>query len=652
MIFLLPTCRISDMSNKLINETSPYLLQHAENPVYWFPWCNEAFEKARAEDKPIFLSIGYSTCHWCHVMSRESFENAKIAKMLNDNFVAIKVDREERPDIDSVYMNVCQALTGSGGWPMSIFMAADKKPFFAGTYFPPYAKYGTPGFADILSEIDEKWKTDRAGLLNSANRITEYFRTAPEQQKSAGANDPAEAAFQIFDNIFDNKYGGFGNVPKFPMPHDLMFLMLYSQIARHEKALEMAEKTLLQMRYGGISDHIGGGFSRYSTDRYFLVPHFEKMLYDNALLIMAYSVAYHITGREIYLDTAKKTADYLIREMTSDEGAFYSAQDADSDGIEGKYYTFTPDEIMSVLGDEAGQRFAAAFDITESGNFDGTNIPNLLKSVALSDDFSDELTKLYEYRRKRTELRTDKKILAAWNGAAIAAMVMLFRICRDPKYLDAAVKSQKFIQENLCDGAKVFTSFSLGKRSETSFLDDHAYYVAGLLGLYDATLDTHYLDLAESIWREVTATFSNTENGGFFLCAQNSTELFTNPKETYDGALPSGNSVMAYDLVRLHNLTGNAEYGDEAEKQLRFMSAQAQSYPAGHSLYLIAKLLYDFPPEHVTVVTKNEPVENIPFPADVRIVSESEEHPALNGRTTYYVCKCNVCLPPGNSYEL
>ena len=634
------------MSNKLINETSPYLLQHVENPVDWFPWCNEAFETASAGDKPIFLSIGYSTCHWCHVMAHESFENAKIAKMLNDNFVAIKVDREERPDIDSVYMNVCQAFTGSGGWPLSIFVTADKKPFFAGTYFPPYAKYGTPGFVDILSEIAEKWKTERAGLLSSANRITEYFKTAPLQQNSAGVNDPTEAAFKIFDNTFDNKYGGFGNAPKFPMPHDLIFLMMYSQIAHDDKALEMAERTLLQMRYGGIFDHIGGGFSRYSTDRYFLVPHFEKMLYDNALLIMAYSAAYHITGREIYLDTATKTTDYLIREMTSDEGAFFSAQDADSDGVEGKYYTFTPDEILSVLGEQAGRKFAAAFDITSDGNFDGTNIPNLLKSVALSDDFSDELTKLYEYRRKRTKLRTDKKILAAWNGAAVAAIAMLFRVCRDEKYLDVAVKPQRFMQENLCDGAKVFTSYSRGKRSETSFLDDHAYYAAGLLGLYDATLDTHYLDLAESVCREVTATFSDTENGGFFLCAQNSTELFTNPKETYDGALPSGNSVMAYDLVRLHNITGKAEYGDAAEKQLRFMSAQAQSYPAGHSLYLIAKL------EHVTVVTRNEPVENIPFPADIRIVSESKELPAINGKTTYYVCKGNVCLPPRNTYEL
>lgn len=651
-IFLPQTCRITDMSNRLINETSPYLLQHAENPVDWFPWCDEAFEEARSEDKPIFLSIGYSTCHWCHVMAHESFENTEIAKILNDNFVSIKVDCEERPDIDSVYMNVCQTLTGSGGWPLSIFMTADKKPFFAGTYFPPYTKYGAPGFADILSEIAGKWETDRAELLNSANMITEYFKNVPEKQNSVSYDDPTEAAFNIFDNTFDNKYGGFGNAPKFPMPHDLMFLMLYSQKAHNDKALQMAEKTLLQMRGGGIFDHIGGGFSRYSTDRYFLVPHFEKMLYDNVLLIMAYSVAYHIPGRDIYLNTAKKTADYLMREMTSDEGAFYSAQDADSDGVEGKYYTFTPDEIMSVLGEQAGQRFAAAFDITENGNFDGTNIPNLLKSVAFSEDFSDELAKLYEYRRNRTELRTDKKILTAWNGAAIAAMSLLFRICHDEQYLDAVVSAQKFIQENLCDGAKVFTSFSIGKRSDNSFLDDHAYYAAGLIGLYDATLNIHYLDLAESICDEITAAFSDTENSGFFLCAQNSTELFTNPKETYDGALPSGNSVMAYNLVRLHNITNKTKYGDAAEKQLRFMSVQAQNYPAGHSLYLIAKLLHDFPPEHITVVPKKEPVDNIPFPADILIVPESEAYPAINDRTTYYVCNSNVCLPPRNRYEL
>lgn len=403
------------------NSSSPYLLQHADNPVDWYPWCGEAFEKARAEDKPIFLSIGYSTCHWCHVMVHESFEDSRTAEILNRNFISIKVDREERPDIDSVYMSVCQAFTGSGGWPMSIFMTWDKKPFFAGTYFPVNSRYGMPGFADLLRAITKQWHDNREELLQSAEQIIEHIKSS-KTITEVNEDNLIEEAVRIFKQSFDRVHGGFGSAPKFPTPHNLLFLMLYaSQKQAQDDALQMAEKTLLQMRKGGIFDHIGYGFSRYSTDKYFLAPHFEKMLYDNALLIMACSAAYSITKKEIYLDTAEKTAEYILREMTYPDGGFYSAQDADSEGVEGKYYTFTLNEIIDILDEEKGKQFAQTFDITADGNFEGLNIPNLLKSNDLESDFSEEIHKLYDYRKKRNKLHMDDKILLSWNTLMISA---------------------------------------------------------------------------------------------------------------------------------------------------------------------------------------------------------------------------------------
>ncbi|MDE6665472.1 MAG: thioredoxin domain-containing protein, partial [Ruminococcus sp.] len=343
------------MSNHLKNTTSPYLLQHAENPVNWYPWCEDAFEKAKQEDKPIFLSIGYSTCHWCHVMAYESFENEKMAEILNRYFVSIKVDREERPDIDSVYMTVCQAFTGSGGWPMSIFMTWDKKPFFAGTYFSPKSHYGMPGFPDLLNAIASQWNNNRRELLQSAEQIVSHLKNERLDNTNTSNENLIEQAIQIFSDSFDEINGGFGSAPKFPTPHNLLLLMLYAKQNQDSDVLKMAEKTLLQMRKGGIFDHIGYGFSRYSTDKYFLVPHFEKMLYDNALLMIAYSAVYSLTNNEIYLDTAEKTAEYILREMASPDGGFYSAQDADSEGVEGKYYKFTIDDIVHVLGEEKGK---------------------------------------------------------------------------------------------------------------------------------------------------------------------------------------------------------------------------------------------------------------------------------------------------------
>lgn len=631
--------------NHLKNETSPYLLQHADNPVDWYPWCGEAFERAKSEDKPVFLSIGYSTCHWCHVMAHESFENSETAELLNKNFISVKVDREERPDIDSVYMTVCQAFTGSGGWPMSVFMTWDKKPFFAGTYFPTTPRFGMPSFRDVLNAVTMQWGTEREKLIQSAEKITDMLKNTESVKTNKVNGDIVETAAEMLRKSYDSIYGGFGSAPKFPIPHELMFLMYYAKINSDETAQKMVEKTLIQMRKGGIFDHIGGGFSRYSTDRYFLAPHFEKMLYDNALLIIAYSAMYSLTGTKKYLETAMKTAEYVLREMTSPEGGFYSAQDADSEGVEGKYYTFTLDEIMSVLGDK-GKHFSETFDITEHGNFEGVNIPNLLKSGDLDTDFEAEFQKLYEYRKKRTKLHLDDKILLSWNSMMIAAMSMLYRVSHYEKYLCAAENAQRFIEENMSDGEHIYTIFRDGKRSDTAFLEDYAYYIAALIEMYNSTLDNKYLMRAEELCAEAVNRFSD-KNGGFNMCE--TTELFKNPKELYDGAVPSGNSIMAYDLIRLHQLTEKEEYQECAEKQLDFMSAQSQDYPSGHCMFLLAKLLNEAPPPRVIISAKGSPdISNLPFLANVTVVQADNKYPLLNERTTFYVCRGNTCLPPSN----
>ncbi len=645
------------MSNHLKNATSPYLLQHAENPVDWYPWCEEAFERARAENKPIFLSVGYSTCHWCHVMAHESFEDRATAEILNKYFISVKVDREERPDIDSVYMTVCQAFTGSGGWPMSIFMTWDKKPFLAGTYFPVRPQYGMPGFSDLLKAVAAQWNGRRDELLDSARRIVAQLRQTEAVSENMDTENLCGRAVQMFFDSFDSVWGGFGSAPKFPVPHNLLFLTLYAGQKDNPGALKMVEKTLTQMQKGGIFDHIGYGFSRYSTDQYYLAPHFEKMLYDNALLIMAYASVYVITQNRLYLDTAEKTVQYVLREMTSPDGGFYSAQDADSEGVEGKYYTFTLDETIDILGRERGGQFSETFDITAEGNFEGVNIPNLLKSNALDADFGAEIPRLYDYRKNRSSLHLDDKILISWNSMMIAALSLLYRASRNGKYLQSAVSAQTFLEGNLSEGLRLSTSWRDGKASEKGFLDDYGFYVAALMELYHSTLDRAYLEKAERLCGEAVRRFADEKNGGFYLADLDDTELFMNPKESYDGAIPSGNSVMAYNLVRLYQLTGKEEYGELAEKQLRYMSAQAQDYPTGHSMFLLAKLVYDNPPDHIVIALKNRAdlekiKERLPLLANVIAVSQCREYPLINDRTTFYICKNHTCLAPTNTFQI
>ncbi len=643
------------MPNHLNTETSPYLLQHAENPVDWYPWGEEAFRRAREEDKPVFLSIGYSTCHWCHVMARESFQDQEIAELLNRWFISIKVDREERPDIDSVYMAVCQAFTGGGGWPTSIFLTPEQQPFFAGTYFPKHNQGGMAGFQELLELIHEKWEQDRSALLRQARELVDLLKGQEQTEQEAQPKLP-ETAVQLYKRSFDRKYGGFGGAPKFPSPHNLLFLLAYYQRRGDQDCLEMAERTLLQMYRGGLFDHIGGGFCRYSTDARFLAPHFEKMLYDNALLIPAYCEAYAVTKKELYLHAAKRTADYVLREMTAPEGGFYSAQDADSDGEEGKYYLFTPEELISLLGPEQGQAFAVHFDITAAGNFEGKSIPNLLYSDPHDRSFDRFLEQVYQYRRSRCSLSLDDKILTAWNGLMIAALCRLYKICGTENFLNAAKRADRFLWENLWKDGTLYVSFRAGKRGAKGFLDDYAAFLYAQLALYDATYGKEYLNRAEELCRETITKFQDTENGGFTLYGEEQEALILRPKETYDGAIPSGNSLMAWNLVRLSQLFPEKDYEQQAKRQLDFLAPDAGRYPPGHAMFLLALLNYSEPPPKITVVPADHSERKklpllLPSDAAAILREPDREYPLKNGKTTFYVCREHSCLPPVNEWK-
>jgi hypothetical protein len=582
--------------NRLQNESSPYLLQHVNNPVDWFPWGAEAFEKARREDKPVFLSVGYSTCHWCHVMAHESFEDSEAAEILNRDFISVKVDKEERPDIDSVYMNVCVSLTGSGGWPMTVIMDYTGKPFFAGTYFPKRSRYGMPGLIELLGAVNKHWQTNRGALMGSAERITAHINQKGRDNPASRA-DSRQLIYKglaYFKSAFDPRYGGFGRAPKFPSPHNLLFLSEASRHLNDRECLDMAETTLMSMAKGGIFDHIGFGFSRYSTDEKWLAPHFEKMLYDNALLIMAYTNVYEITQNPVYKSVAEKTIQYIMREMTHESGGFYSAQDADSDGVEGKYYVFTVQEVISVLGETDGLLFCRLYDITAEGNFEGTNIPNQIHKAELDDTLSHLLPALREYRKTRAALHKDDKILTAWNALMIAAFADAHRVFGDAVYLDTARKAADFIESNLTDGDSVFTSYRDGKRTAQGFLDDYAFYIFALLKMNETEKAKHFMNKA-------VAGFFDGDSGGFYLTSNDAEFLFTRPKETHDGAIPSGNSVMTYNLFILNLLTG--EFGTELDKQVSFMLSAATEIPGGYSFFLYTLLSMEF--------TKRDPADFI-----------------------------------------
>ncbi|WP_337872538.1 thioredoxin domain-containing protein [Ignavibacterium sp.] len=593
--------------NRLINEKSPYLLQHAYNPVNWYPWCEEAFEKARKEDKPIFLSIGYSTCHWCHVMEKESFENEVVAKLMNETFVSIKVDREERPDIDGVYISVCQMITGSGGWPLTIIMTPDKKPFFTGTYFPRENRFGRIGMLELIPKLNDIWKNRRQEVLKSAEEITSSVSQMSVKKSDGDVKEKIlDKAFEEFSKRFDKQFGGFGNAPKFPTPHNLLFLLRYYRKTKNPFSLEMVEKTLNEIRKGGIYDHIGFGFARYSTDRYWLVPHFEKMLYDNALLLLAYTEAFQITGKFFFRKTAEEIIVYVLRDMTHPEGGFYSAEDADSEGIEGKFYLWTEVEIRQLLPKNEADFIINIFNVEPNGNWydeargvrTGNNILHLKKNFSeLAEEHSmDEekfyekpnsiRTKLFEWRKKRVHPHKDDKILTDWNSLMISALTKASLVFDNSKFLDAALSADSFIKKYLFDGKKLLHRYRDGESGIDANLDDYAYYIQAQLDLFEATSDVQFLTTAVSLDNQLYENFWDENFGGYFFTSKDAEKLIARQKEIYDGAVPSGNSVQLMNLIRLYKITGDNKYDKSALEIVKAFSGEINRMPSVFAQFL------------------------------------------------------------------
>ena len=593
---------INKKTNRLINEKSPYLLQHAYNPVDWFGWNEEAFQKAKTENKPIFLSIGYSTCHWCHVMEHESFEDEEVANILNNYFVSIKVDREERPDIDSVYMSVCQAMTGGGGWPLNLFLTKDKKPFYAGTYFPKTSKYNQTGFMEILESINDVWVSNKDHVLTTADQVVKTLKEYSEDDSFDISKDILSEGFESFLNSFDSVFGGFSKAPKFPSPHNLSYLLSYYKATGEKRALEMVKITLKSMYKGGIFDHIGFGFSRYSVDEKWLVPHFEKMLYDNALLAMAYIETYEITKDNIYKEVAEKIFTYILRDMTSPEGGFYCGEDADSEGVEGKFYLWDFTEIYKVLDMEEGNLFINYYGIQREGNFEGRNIPNLigeeledLDKADLKDKLENIREKLFDYREKRIHPHKDDKILTSWNGLMIAAFAKAGMVFHEEKYKDVSTKALDFIFSKLQrEDGRLLARFRQGESRYQAYLDDYAFIIWALIEVYEVTKDYFYIKKALELNKQMIELFLDKEKGGLFLYGKDSEELILRPKDIYDGAIPSGNSVAAMNMLRLFKITGDINLKEEAESIFKVFGNSINKIPRAHAKTLEALLYSDF----------------------------------------------------------
>ncbi|PKB77908.1 MAG: thioredoxin domain-containing protein [SAR202 cluster bacterium MP-SInd-SRR3963457-G2] len=604
------------MPNRLINETSPYLLQHANNPVDWYPWGEEALERARSEDKPILLSIGYSACHWCHVMERESFENETIAGLMNDNFVSIKVDREERPDLDQVYMQAVQMLTGSGGWPMTVFLTPEGKPFYGGTYFPPEDRQGMPGFPRLLTSIAEAYSTNRGEI----DRVTKQLTTQMSQsnQVSQGTSiltvDILHKAYSSLATNFDYQNGGFGNAPKFPQPMTPEFLLRYYHHGYNPRALELVELTLEKMAYGGIYDQIGGGFHRYSTDAYWLVPHFEKMLYDNALLARLYLHTYLITGRALYRRVVEETLDYVLREMTDSSGGFYSAQDADSEGVEGKFFVWSPDEINSVMGDADGEVFAGYYGVTGAGNFEGKNILNIrqdpeefaetkgLTADQLGDIINRGSKALLEVREQRIHPMRDDKVLASWNGLMLRSFAEAAAALGRPDYLAVAIKNAEFLARSMKSDGRLLRTYRDGQAKLLGYLEDYSFVIDGLLALYEATFDLRWLDEAVTLADSMIELFWDEGISGFYDTGSDHETLVVRPRDVFDNAQPCGGSVASDVLLRLAVFTGNNDYSAKATVPLRSLHQAMSQSPGGTGHWLSALDFYVSPPKEIAVI--------------------------------------------------
>ena len=632
--------------NRLGKEKSPYLLQHSYNPVDWCPWGEEAFEKAKQEGKPIFLSIGYAACHWCHVMEEESFSDDEVAALLNDAFVCIKVDRQERPDIDATYMGVCQLLTGSGGWPLTIIMTPEKKPFFAATYLPKHVKYGQVGIIELASRIKQLWKTRRKELEVSAEGILASLQENSEH----GELDPKiiDRAYAELSQRFDAEHGGFDTEPKFPTAHILLFLLRYWKRTKDSRALDMVEKTLLAMRFGGIYDHIGFGFHRYSTDAQWHIPHFEKMLYDQAMLALAYTEAYQVTKKKEYKQTAKEILAYVLRDMVSEEGGFYAAEDADSEGVEGKFYVWGREEIKNILGKD-GETLCSIFSIEDEKE----NILHISKQLTEREQvlWSAARQKLFAAREKRARPLKDDQVLTDWNGLMIAALAKAGAVFGESKYIDAAKHAAALILTRCKDGKLQHNDGIMG------FLDDYAFFIWGLLELYEATFDVHYLQTALKLNKEVLTHFLDRQNGGFYITAEDSEVVLQRRKEWYDSALPSGNAVTMFNLLRFNRITGDRTYEDHAR-----MLGQAFPLSNGPSAYAFFMIAIDFlaDPSYVVVTANKEIIRELrrhfipkmiilyTDPALIPITSLIKDKKDGN---MAYVCHEGACLLPTNDVK-
>ncbi len=686
--------RESESGNRLAEENSPYLLQHADNPVDWYPWSEEAFEQARRDSKPIFLSIGYSTCHWCHVMAHESFEDDDIASLMNEAFVNIKVDREERPDIDKAYMKVAQMMTGRGGWPLTIIMTPDKEPFFAGTYIPKNSRYGQIGLSSLIPKIKELWDKDQSNIQEVVARIKSALQ---RDLQTSGGSLPSERlvtqAVSALGRRYDDERGGFGRAPKFPSPHNMLLLLRHWKNTEEPNALEMAEKTLQEMRRGGIFDQVGKGFHRYSTDNEWLVPHFEKMLYDQAMMMIAYVETYVATGKREYADVVNEITDYVSRELRDERGGFFSAQDADSEGEEGRFYVWEYEEIESLLEPEQMRVFVEAYSIRPDGNFKdestgkntGRNIPHLSRGIdgiaeilskppeEVTQILHGALSTLFKAREERIKPHLDDKILTDWNALMIAALAMAGRFI-DEQYTSLATEATEFVLSHLQREGILLHRYRHGEAGIAGFLDDYVFFTWALIELYQTTFDPDYLKEAIRLQEITIEEFWDQKAGGFYFTGKNSEELITREKNAYDGAIPSGNSIAAFNLIRLSRLTGSTEFESYAEGVFEAFASNLEAAPAGHSM-MMAALQY-MTGQSLEVVIAGEPdddrtldmiqvIRNAYLPQSVVILKGNQKqikeidrmapyarfYNEVDGKPTVHVCIDHNCKLPTHGIE-
>ena len=674
--------------NRLAKESSPYLLQHKNNPVDWYPWGDEAFQKALELNRPIFLSIGYSTCHWCHVMEEESFEDEQVAQLLNDNFISIKVDREERPEIDHLYMTVCQVMTGKGGWPLTIIMTPDKYPFFAGTYFPKKGRMGRPGMIELLPAISDAWVNKKDELIQSANQIKKYLIDSNNKELGDQLNQSILTNTNSqFINRYDKTHGGFGTKPKFPSPHNLIYLLRYHNMSGDKTSLLMVEKTLQEMRLGGIFDHVGFGFHRYSTDTEWILPHFEKMLYDQAMLTLAYTEAYQITNNQLYKDTAEEILYYVQRNMTDKRGGFYSAEDADSEGEEGLFYLWTIDEIKNILSNVESELLINTYGLNKEGNYDDEATGNRteknilylkepINNIELKNRLNQIIKKLYQAREKRIHPLKDDKILTDWNGLMIAAYAKAGDVFNSDDYIQQAEKSAQFILKNLTDNnGRLLKRYRDGNAGVDAHLDDYAFFIWGLLELYEATFNVTYLSEAIQLSNIMVDEFWDVTNGGFFLGGENSERLIVRAKTGYDGAMPSGNSVAAMNCSKLNRITGETKWAEISDKIFITFSNEIQQTPSGYASMVNAFLFNTDNPKEIVIVGSGKnsetkaaikKIKSEYVPNKVIIFKDTDDplkklspvarwtvtQETIDDKTTYYICQDFACKIPTTDLNL